>query len=152
MSRGMETKRHTEVGINGFLGKARGYKLTPNRAREQWTGLNWLWRRSRCRFNVGMGFESGQQARTGFGQIWKQVLYAFTWQPFQRLPQEQLPLNSHNFSRLSNCILISLAQTGCLLVRKSRQITDCLSMLFVLYMLRAPGWHTCTCRTAQQPI
>jgi len=35
MARGLETKRHTVVGINGFLGKARVCKVTPNRAREQ---------------------------------------------------------------------------------------------------------------------
>jgi len=72
---------------------------------------------------VGMGFESGQQARTGFGQIWKQVLYCFTWRPMQRLPREQLPLNFYNFSRLSNSIQVSFVQTGCLLVRKPRQIS-----------------------------
>jgi hypothetical protein len=35
MAGSLETKEHTEVGINGFLEKARRCKLTPNRAGEQ---------------------------------------------------------------------------------------------------------------------
>ena len=35
MARNLETKRHMEFCINGFLGKARGRKMTPNRVREQ---------------------------------------------------------------------------------------------------------------------